>query len=509
MATPDQAFSLLTNLAMELRRHHSVMWKYDDYYRGKHRLAFASDQFRKYFGGRYSDFADNWVQVVADAPVERMRVSGIRLAGEDAGFDKDLWDLWEQSDADEESSQAFLESVITGRAYAMVWGDEDDNPLITFEHPTQCIVAYDIETRQRKAGLKLWSDDDYAYATLYLPDEIWKFQQRQSEPFWQREFAGPYMQPQWELRELASGPNPMPNPLGAVPLVELQNRPRLIAEPMSDVAGAVAMQDALNLLWAYLFNAADFASLGQRIVTGAERPMVPILDDNGNPVGERPVDLEKFAIDRIIWLEDPNAKPAQWEAAQLEPFTRVIERGVTHLAAQTRTPTHYLVGQMANLSADALKAAETGLVKRTEEKTRNLGKGIREVFRLAALVQGNEAKAKAIAGGKVLWRDVESRSEAQLVDALLKLKQVGFPFEYLCERYGLSPNEIARVIALKQKEAESDPLSLLAAADPAMQVGLAESATGSLSGSQGVLNGSAITSSASPGGTPADSRPST
>lgn len=478
MITQDEALRLCENLAMELRRRHSIMWRHDNYYRGKHPLAFASEQFSKYFGKRYTEFADNWVQVVADAPIERLNISGIRLAGQASGYDEDLWSLWQENDCDEQSDLAFLEAVITGRAFALVWGDQDDNPIITFEHPTQCIVAYDMETRKRRAGLKLWTDDDYAYATLYTPDQVWKFQERQSEPFWEREFAGPYYQPQWEPRALAKGElNPIPNPLGVVPLVELQNRPRLIAEPMSDVAGAIAMQDAINLLWSYLFNAADFASLGQRVVTGAERPMVPILDDKGNPVGERPVDLEKFAIDRIIWLEDPDAKTFQWNAAALEPFTNVIVQSVRHLAAQSRTPTHYFE-QMANLAADALKGAEVGLVKRTEEKTVNFGKGVKEIFRLAALVQGNEAKAKAVAGGKTLWRDFENRSEAQTVDALLKLKQIGFPFEYLAERLGLSPMEIERVQELRKEEAENDPLAVLAANDVQMTAQVQEGANG-------------------------------
>lgn len=484
--TMEEALTLLQQLAYELRRRRPYLERNDNYYRGKHRLAFASAQFSKYFGGRYADFSDNWVQVVADAPIERLNVSGIRLAGQSTGVDEDLWGAWEENDCDEQSDLAFLEAVIGGRSFALVWDDGTDsgNPRITFEHPAQCIVAYDSETRQRKAGLKLWADDEYEYATLYLPDTVWKFQQPVSETEWQRDFGGPYMLPVWEPRQLPTDDSfPIPNPLGVVPLVEFQNRPRLVAEPMPDVTGAVAMQDAVNLLWAYLFNSADFASLGQRVVTGAERPMVPILDSHGNPVGERPVDLEKFAIDRIIWLEDPEAKTAQWQAADLEPFLGVITQSVRHLASQTRTPTHYFEG-MANLSADALKAAEVGLVKRTEEKTVNFGKGVKEINRLAALVQGDEGKAQAVARGKVLWRDIESRSEAQTVDALLKLRQIGFPFEYLAERLGLSPTEIERVMDLRKEEAQNDPLALLA---------------------QGGMNGQpALPGAPAPGATPPD-----
>ena len=484
MATLEQAQRLVAELAMELRRRRPEMWRHDDYYRGEHRLMFASDQFRKFFGDRYKKFSDNWTQVVADAPVERLNVSGFRLAGEDSGYDTELWSDWIANDCDEQSDLAFLEAVITGRAFALVWGDQDDNPIITFEHPAQCIVSYDMETRQRAAGLKLWSDDEYAYATLYLPDEVWKFQERQTLPYWVKHFEGPYYQPVWDLRD-GVGQNPIPNPLGCVPLVELQNRPRLIAEPMSDVRGVVAMQDAINLTWAYLFNATDFASMGQRVVTGAERPKQPILDSNGQPVGEKDVPLERFVVDSIAWIEDEGAKPFQWQAANLEAFTPIISLGVDHIAAQTRTPPHYLVGKMANISADGMKAAETGLVMRSKEKTVSFGRGVREIGRLSALVRGNEAKAKAIAGGTVLWRDVESRSEAQLVDSLLKLKQVGFPFEFLCERYGLSPTEIARVVELRKQEALTDPLALLVGDD----VGMTAEVTPSGGAAGGTANG--------------------
>jgi len=141
---------LVEQFTMELRRRHSRMWQHDDYYRGVHKLAFASDHFRKYFGDRYTNFSDNWVQVVADAPVERLNISGFRLAGEQSGYDKELWSDWQANDCDEQSDLAWLEAVITGRSFALVWGDEDDNPLITFEHPTQCIVSYDSETKRSR-----------------------------------------------------------------------------------------------------------------------------------------------------------------------------------------------------------------------------------------------------------------------------------------------------------------------------------------------------------------------
>jgi hypothetical protein len=38
-------------------------------------------EFRKYFANRYDEFSDNWVQVVGDAPVERLTVIGVKPYG--------------------------------------------------------------------------------------------------------------------------------------------------------------------------------------------------------------------------------------------------------------------------------------------------------------------------------------------------------------------------------------------------------------------------------------------
>src|SRR5690606_5422287 len=116
-----------------------------------------------------------------------------------------------------------------------------------------------------------------------------------------------------------------------------------------------------------------------RVVMNAEKPVVPVLDSDGNVAGERPVDPKKFAANRVTWLEDPNAKLGEWASADLRKWTQVIELARGHIAAQTRTPAHYFAtgGTFANIGADAMKALETGLVMRTREKQQHFGRAIR------------------------------------------------------------------------------------------------------------------------------------
>jgi hypothetical protein len=452
-------------LATELTSRSGAVLRHDNYYRGKHPLRFASDEFRKYCADRYAGFSDNWVQPVADSPVERLTVTGVQAPGE-VKADADLWGVWQRNGLDADSQLGFLGAGNGARCFVLVWGDPDDEdtPCVTFEDASSAVVQYmPGSRRKRRAALKMWQDGFSEYATLYLPDEVWKFERSLS--------AGQKKSPQmaeadavvdsWTPRETGDEPNPQPNPLGVVPMVELPNRPLLASEPVSDVAGVIAMQDAINLLWAMLFTNADYASLTQRIVTGAEVPKIPVLDANGQKVGEKPIDLKKFVTDRILWLESPDAKIDSWPAAQLTAYTEVIEVCVGHIAAQTRTPQHYLVGKMANLSGDALIAAETGLVKRTEEKQLWFGQALREVFQLICLARGEDDKGKALAGGSVLWKDPQSRNLAQLTDSLLKLKQIGFPFEWLALRFGLTPTEVTTLMDMRQRETELDPVAAI------------------------------------------------
>lgn len=450
-----QAAQLVDKLIAELRLRQSDIHTWNAYYSGNHPLVFASDEWKKAHSARYGKFADNWCAVVADSPAERLQPTGIRLPDGTSGgvADSDLWRAWQVNGCDAESSAGFVDLEVSSRTFALVWGNDDDDVEITWESPSEVIVAYEPGShRRRTAALKVWREDEFEMATLYLPDELWKFRRALGEST-RIEVMGvdPF---RWRPREIENEPNPMPNPLGLVPIVEMPNRPRLDGTARSEIAGVAPMQDAINLLWAYLFTTADFASFPQRVVLGQQPPKVPKLNAQGDVIGEEMVPLDKFASDRVVWLTGKESKVDQWDAADLKQFTDIIEVQVGHIAAQTRTPPHYLVSNkgLSNLSGDALVAAETGLVKKVEEQQTFIGPRLQELFRLVALAQGDNRKAEAVRAGKILWRDAESRSDHQMADKIIKLRQAGFPFRWLVEEYGLSPTDVNRVMELRAEE---------------------------------------------------------
>jgi hypothetical protein len=470
----DDAARLLTNrIYLRLAYRRPEIEKAERYYNGEQPLSFATDEWRAANAARYAGFSDNWCRPVVDAEAERLKVIGFTNIGDDTT----IWDSLQRNEFDAQFSQGIVTTLSAKRTFIIVWGDRDGNPQVSFEHPSNVEIEYNWENGlKRKAALKTWLDETTEYATLYTPDDVWKYQrprqlvvneyQSQAEQEKQRQSATGGWIPRVDHGDDTW---PTPNLLGVVPVVEMGNRPTLRGDPISEIEGVMPMQDAINLLWAYLFLSADYASMPARVLFG-EPPKIPILDKDGKVTGSRVVEMKDLAKNRFMAVTGENAKIDSWEAARLDVFTQVIEISVGHIAAQTRTPPTYLVtnGGISNLSADGLAASEIGLNKKSREFQTFTNPAMREVARLVALVGSNKELAAQAQLAVVKWENPEIRSESQMADAQGKLKAVGYPFEYLLEYAGESPTNIKRIMEMKKAEdAELAALGLLNAAESA------------------------------------------
>jgi hypothetical protein len=415
-------------------------------------MRFASDEFRDYFARRFSGFSDNWCMPVAQAPVERAHQRGVRLPGQRFA-DVELSRTWERNDADRGLSEALLMMTIAKRSYGLV-SPSPVGARITFEHPDSAAVITDPQTRLRRAGLVVWQDDTTEYGSLFLPDSVLSMRREKVATIGGDLYVPPDADG-WTF-DTSKDAVEVRNPLREVPLVELRNQALLDNDPISDIAGVMAMQDSINLVWAYLLNALDYASLPQRIVTGAEVPREPIIDSvTGQVVGTRPLELDKLVRERIMFIPGEGAKTSEWAAASLEVYSKVIEQAVQHVAAQTRTPGHYLLSG-SNVPATGYELSEAGLVSKASERISYATPAVRDLYRLAALADGNAQKAEKVAVGKVLWKNPQYRDQAALMDGLGKLRTTGFPIQWIAEEYGLEPDEVSRVMEMIRTE-QQDP----------------------------------------------------
>jgi hypothetical protein len=424
--TPGSPRWWLKRLCAELDERWSNMRLYDDYYEGRHRIAYATAKFREAFGSLFSAFSDNWCPIVIDASVERLVVEGFRFGGDKA--DTRAWDIWQANDLDAESVMAHTEAVKLGEAAVIVDVPDVEGglPRITVEHPSQVVIANAAGSRQKRAAaMKRWVDDDgYGMATVYLPGAAYKF--RTAQPL----KSGRQVRWVERPREAFETLNPVP---GVVPVVPLRNNPSMLHGGRSDLQVGIPIQDAINKECNDMLVASEFAAYRQRIMTGVEVPTDPVT---GHP---QKIDL---SAGRMFTVADPDAKVYDLAASDLGNYTKAIEMFVQHLAAQTRTPPHYLMGQVVNASGDALKAAEAGLVARTKRKTIDFSDSWEEAMRLAFAIADDRQRAETMSA-ETIWREVENRSQAEVVDAAVKKRTLAVPLETLWADMGYSPQQIA------------------------------------------------------------------
>jgi len=424
-----------------LEQRQPMLARYDDYYCGAHRLLFATVKFRETFGLLFSSFSDNWCDLVVDASAERLKVDGFRF-GSDEQADAAAWDIWQRNALDAESELAHTEAIKLGCAYALVGPDDAGEPSIQLEPPTQAIVAVDpANGRSRLAGLRDWVDEWGAeHCVLYLPDQV---------VWWRKEGNG-----NWQL-DVGSGRNT----LGVVPLVPLANAPTLRdRQGRSDIDRVIPLQDAVNKLCADMIVASEYAAFPQRWMTGIEIPVYPEGDPNaGQPL---PSFTSRFLAGAgYTWaVEEDAARMGNFAVSDLTIYVRAIEMLIQHVAAQTRTPPHYLLGSSGAFpSGESLKATETGLVAKVRRKQLAFGEGWEEVMRLAFKVAGDAERAQAW-DVETIWRNPESRSQAETVDAAVKLATIGVPRPALWEYVGATPQQIERWIA-EGAAAEGPPVT--------------------------------------------------
>lgn len=244
--------------------------------------------------------------------------------------------------------------------------------------------------------------------------------------------------------------------------VDIEGRTIGVIEPM------IPLQNRINQTVFDLLVTQTYASFKVRWVTGMAPPMIlQWFDANENPVPEPP-DPENppagYTLKRVprpmdhnakrfLFAEDHEARFGTMDETPLGGFIESVDMSIRHLAAVSQTPPHHLLGQIANLSAEALLAAETALSRKVEEFRKAFGESWERVFRLAAAMGGDSAAAEDF-GGEVIWRDMEQRSLAQSADALGKLSEaLGIPKRGLWARVpNATQNELNRWEELLDEE---------------------------------------------------------
>ncbi|MBE6477841.1 MAG: phage portal protein [Propionibacteriaceae bacterium] len=400
----------------------------ESYYAGLQPLAFLVPEARAAIGDRFGRMASNIPRLAVTALAERLRITGFAQAGQPAG---QLWQDWLGNDLDQQAPVAHREALALGESFVVVWADEAGAPLVTIESAHQTAVLRDPATRTVTAAVKRWTTGPRdtptgTSAVLYLPDKI------------------------THLHSNAVGAtggftvvSELPNPLGQVPVVPLQNSDRLLGRPSSELDDLIPLVDGLNKTLVDMLVSSEYAGRPRRWATGVEL----VEDENGevtNPYGEGV---------RMMINEDAEGKFGQLDAADLSGYESAVKVFTSQIMAVSALPEHY-IGVLSSQpsSADALRAAEASLTARAEARQATFGRAWEQVARLMVAVRTGADPATVDV--HVNWADPATRSVAQEADAVVKLYTAGLlPSTYALAKLGYSDDEITAIRAARRTEA--------------------------------------------------------
>ena len=407
MAVPTTPQEWVTYLAL---RHDSERYEleaYDRYYEGAQNLTYMHPEILREVGDRIAPVIVYWPQLVVDSVEERLDVEGFALPSA-GGADDDLWRVWQANDLDESSQQAHVDALALRRSYVSVGSNEDDRdtPLVVPESPLEMFADIDPRTRKVRAALKRVCEADstnseiIAYTTLYLPNEtIW-----------------------WEGEKVLDRDR---HNLGVVPVVPIVNRGRLQQAARtatrtvnrvgrSELDAVIPLSDAACKLATDMMVAAEFVAIPLRGIFGIGPG--DLVDKDGNKLTAL-----QAVMGHLFTIDDTEAKAFEFAAGRLDNFGTALDQLARLVASIAGLPPHYL-GLATNnpASADAIRSAESRLVKRAERKQRAFGGPWEQVMCLVRRFQEGDWDP-ALKRLETQWRDASTPTVAQKADATVKL----------------------------------------------------------------------------------------
>jgi hypothetical protein len=380
-----------------------------------------------------------WGRRVVTAVTDQLYVEGYRAARE--AQNAAPWEWWQQNGLDARQIAVHEAAVGYGLAYMVVLPGTswlgDPMPVMRGLDPSQMVAVY-----QDPA----WDD--------------WPIYALRAEPQTVGDRTG------WRLRlydatqvhslVMSSSGDSLTyigvedHNVGVCPVVRFYNHLDLRGRASGDIEPIIPVLGRIDQTTFDRLVVQRFSSWKVRTIAGLAKP-----DEPADASAER----LRLKVEDLLVAEDPDTKFGTLAETPLSPFIEAHDADVRALAALAQCPAHELIGNMANLSADALAAAEASLTRRITRLKHPFGESWEQTLRLGGKIMGDEEAARDFAA-QMHWADMESRSMAQAADALGKMAtMLGVPLEVLWDKLpGFTTTDVERMKALVD---QGDPIGRL------------------------------------------------
>jgi len=384
----------------------------------------------------------NVIDIVINSLTQSLFVDGFRARDEKSGDDitVPVWRAWVANRMNKHQSGLHRAAVAYGTSYTVVTPGEPV-PVIRPVSPRLLTAVYGedpdwpvwaLEKRPRTGDWRLY-DDEMVYP-LARTDSGWTLT---GDPWAHRAGRTPVVR--YRDAEDLDLDDDAESELAAI-------GGSVCKVVTGQVAPLMTLQDQINLTSFSLKAAEWYSAFRQRWIVGW---------------APGSADEKMQAAASQLWTFDDqpeDVKLGEFGETNLSGYLSSRESALKYAATLSQTPVHELVGELVNLSAEALAAAEAGRDRKVDERKTGFGESHEQTLQLAGQMMGVDIPDDA----QVIWRDTSARSFAATVDGLGKLAQMlGVPQQELWDRIpGVKQQDIRR---WKETAQQGDALADLTA----------------------------------------------
>lgn len=428
--TPEQAIATARELIPKWQNERRKLDKIDRwarwYHDEPHKPRQATTEYRELAARAQAP----WGDLIVGSVAQTLYAEGYRRP--DAPEDGTGWDIWQANGMD--SRQVALHRAVL--TYGLAYGTcvpgrtltGEPMPVMRGVSPREMIAVYDdpanddwpvyaLRVRKVKGGFRLlvFEDEEVHHLTVeHLGDT-----------------------PQHTKIERHDA--------GVPPVVRYKNRFDLEGRATGEIEPFIPLLGKIDQTSFDRLVVQRFASWIVRTIAGMS------VAESATAVGVSVDQIKmRLKVEDLLTAEDKDTKFGSLPATPLGGFIEAHDADLRDLAAVSQTPAFELLGQMANLSAEALAAAKSSQTAKSDERKHTLGEDHEQFIRLACHMAGDKEGAEDYRA-QIRWADTSIRSLSQAVDAYGKMAQMlGYPGQLLWPKVpGITQQDVdeAKILA--------------------------------------------------------------
>ena len=415
--------------------------KYRRYERGQHDSALTT-QMRKMLrlstDGQTFDFNLNYCRIIVDKMAGRLRVSEITTSNEQE--DLYITDTLQRNDWDALQGVFYRAAIRDGDSFVMV----DPESLKWTAEPAYdgfsgIVAIYSPMQDSPLWACKLWSEADTQDLAGSEPSSTVEMKMMVYQPDSITAWTAPM-----NSGDVMPAETTLTWNLGVVPIVHFANLiDNYTQYGESEIRVAIAPQDVINRTLHSMVMASEFSafkvawSIGMEIdkagiTPGAVLNMI-LQDASGNAI----VDMTPEQIEFLKAV-----RVGEFSESDISQYTNQLDAITKHVSQISQTPIYGVTAE-GNLSGEALRQLETGLIGKVQRFQRENGGAVKQLLELTAAVQNafstEFGSAPELTEISVNWASAEIMDVTAAITSVLDIaerKPNLFSDDFLRQRIG-------------------------------------------------------------------------